>query len=260
MFHKEKIRIAGIVNRIEIAYLQDKTPRVTISILYGNDNFKEDLEHPFETLKIIAFRKLGLLAEKKIHTGSKISVEGEIYRHEFNCNLKDKLELPFKSETLIKAEKIKIIGQLKEYESINDELETIMMDEIQEYLDMDLLFEEIECTIFKETGDYPLYLIYESSLEPILEQMSGTNFQQRIWEEITKIPRGEVRTYKEIAIAIGRPNSARAVANACRKNPCPITIPCHRVIRSDGSLGGYKGYTSSQEKRELLQVEGVIVK
>jgi len=260
MFHKEKIRIAGIVNRIEMHFLKDGTPRATISILYGNNNCKEDLEHPFETLKIIAFRKLGLLAEKKIHIGSKILVEGEIFTHEFNCNLKDKLELPFKSETLIKAEKIKIIGLLKEYESINDELETIMMDEIQEYLDRDLLFEEIECIFFKETGDYPLYLIYESSLEPILEQMPGTNFQQRIWEEITKIPRGEVRTYKEIAIAIGRPNSARAVANACRKNPCPIAIPCHRVIRSDGSIGGYKGSASSLEKRELLQMEGAIVK
>ena len=90
--------------------------------------------------------------------------------------------------------------------------------------------------------------------------VKGTYFQKKVWEEITKIPRGEVRTYKEIAIAIGRPNSARAVANACRKNPCPITTPCHRVIRSDGSIGGYKGSTSSLEKRELLQMEGVIVK
>ena len=90
--------------------------------------------------------------------------------------------------------------------------------------------------------------------------VKGTYLQKKVWDELKKIPRGEVRTYKEIAIAIGRPNSARAVANACRKNPCPITIPCHRVIRSDGSLGVYKGYTSSQEKRELLQVEGVIVK
>ena len=88
MFHKEKIGIAGIVNRVDdMVYVKDSTqfiPRVTISILYGNDNTKQDLEHPFETLKIIAFRKLGLLAEKKIYVGSKISVEGEIYRHEFN--------------------------------------------------------------------------------------------------------------------------------------------------------------------------------
>ena len=180
--------------------------------------------------------------------GSKISVEGEIYRHEFNCNLKDKLELPFKGETLIKAEKIKITRQLKEYESITDELETIIEDDLQEYLDKDLTTAEI--------GDDALYIIYESSLEPILEEMLGTKFQQRVWEEITKIPRGEVRTYKEIAIAIGKPNSARAVANACGKNPRPIEIPCHRVIRSDGSLGGYKG-GDIMEKRLLLLEEGL---
>ena len=252
MFHKEKIAIAGIVNRVDdMVYVKDSTqfiPRVTISILYGNDNTKQDLEHPFETLKIIAFRKLGLLAEKKIYVGSKISVEGEIYRHEFNCNLKDKLELPFKGETLIKAEKIKITRQLKEYESITDELETIIEDDLQEYLDKDLTTAEI--------GDDALYIIYESSLEPILEEMLGTKFQQRVWEEITKIPRGEVRTYKEIAIAIGKPNSARAVANACGKNPRPIEIPCHRVIRSDGSLGGYKG-GDIMEKRLLLLEEGL---
>tara|TARA_B100000579_G_scaffold169393_1_gene137913 strand:+ start:312 stop:1079 length:768 start_codon:yes stop_codon:yes gene_type:complete len=252
MFHKEKIGIAGIVNRVDdMVYVKDSTqfiPRVTISILYGNDNTKQDLEHPFETLKIIAFRKLGLLAEKKIYVGSKISVEGEIYRHEFNCNLKDKLELPFKGETLIKAEKIKITRQLKEYESITDELETIIEDDLQEYLDKDLTTAEI--------GDDALYIIYESSLEPILEEMLGTKFQQRVWEEITKIPRGEVRTYKEIAIAIGKPNSARAVANACGKNPRPIEIPCHRVIRSDGSLGGYKG-GDIMEKRLLLLEEGL---
>ena len=90
--------------------------------------------------------------------------------------------------------------------------------------------------------------------------IKGTYFQKKVWDELKKIPKGEVRTYKEIATAIGRPNSARAVANACRKNPYPVTIPCHRVIRSDGSLGGYKGSTLSLEKRELLQAEGVIIK
>jgi len=249
MFHKEKTRITGIVNRIEFSYLRDKTPRATISILYGNDNSIEDLEHPFETLKIIAFRKLGQLAEKKIRLGSKISVEGEIFTHEFNCNLKDKLEPPFKGETLIRAEKIKIIGQLKKYESINDELETIIMDDLQEYEVKGLTNEEIE--------EDALCFIYESSLEPILEQMLGTKFQQRVWEEITKIPRGEVRTYKEIAIAIGKPNSARAVANACGKNPRPIEIPCHRVIRSDGNLGGYSGKGGVSTKCKLLKKEGI---
>ena len=65
-------------------------------------------------------------------------------------------------------------------------------------------------------------------------KLEGTNFQRTVWKEISKIPFGETRTYKDLAIAIGKPNSSRAVANACGKNPYPVIIPCHRVIRSDG--------------------------
>ena len=85
----------------------------------------------------------------------------------------------------------------------------------------------------------------------------GTKFQIKVWNELKKIPRGEVRTYKEIAIAIGRPNSARAVANACGKNPRPIEIPCHRVIKSDGSLGGYSAKGGVSAKYKLLKKEGI---
>ena len=67
---------------------------------------------------------------------------------------------------------------------------------------------------------------------------SGTFFQKKVWLELSKIPKGETKTYKEIAIAIGRPLAVRAVANACGKNPLPIKIPCHRVIRSDGKIRG----------------------
>ena len=84
----------------------------------------------------------------------------------------------------------------------------------------------------------------------------GTHFQNRVWDELKKIPKGEVRTYKQIAIAIGRPNSARAVANACGKNPRPIEIPCHRVVRSDGHLGGYSAIGGIIAKRKLLLKEG----
>jgi len=83
----------------------------------------------------------------------------------------------------------------------------------------------------------------------------GTEFQVKVWKEISKIPYGETRNYKDIAIAIGRPNSSRAVANACGKNPYPPTIPCHRVIRSDGKLGGYSGKGGIEEKRKLLLKE-----
>ena len=76
-------------------------------------------------------------------------------------------------------------------------------------------------------------------INELLKTVDGTNFQIQVWSEISKIPFGKTKTYKEIAVSIGKPNSARAVANACGKNPYPIDIPCHRVIRSDGNIGGY---------------------
>ena len=87
-------------------------------------------------------------------------------------------------------------------------------------------------------------------------RIKGTKFQLQVWEEIKKIPKGSVKTYKEIASILGKPNSSRAVANACAKNPLIIEIPCHRVIRSDGFLGGYSGKGGIQKKSELLIEEG----
>lgn len=89
----------------------------------------------------------------------------------------------------------------------------------------------------------------------ILKDFKGTDFQILVWKEILKIPYGETRTYKEIAQAIGRPNSSRAVANACGKNPYAPDIPCHRVIRSDGKLGGYSGVGGVKMKEKLLKME-----
>ena len=83
----------------------------------------------------------------------------------------------------------------------------------------------------------------------------GTNFQKMVWTELKKIPFGETRTYKEIAVAIGKPKAARAVANACGKNPYPIIIPCHRVVRSDGTIGGFTGDGGVEKKRQLLRQE-----
>jgi methylated-DNA-[protein]-cysteine S-methyltransferase len=80
----------------------------------------------------------------------------------------------------------------------------------------------------------------------------GTEFQIKVWRELSKIPFGETRTYKEVAEAIGHPQSSRAVANACAQNPYPIEIPCHRVIRSDGGLGGYSGLGGVTKKKQLL--------
>ena len=86
-------------------------------------------------------------------------------------------------------------------------------------------------------------------------KLIGTPFQIKVWKEITNIPKGKTKTYKEIAINIGHPNSARAVANACGKNPYVPQIPCHRVIRSDGKLGGYSGKGGVKKKAELLKAE-----
>jgi len=87
--------------------------------------------------------------------------------------------------------------------------------------------------------------------------LKGTDFQKKVWQELKRIPPGEVRSYKEIAVAIGRPTASRAVANACGKNPTPIKIPCHRAIRSDGSLGGYSGPGGPKKKKLLLDNEKI---
>jgi methylated-DNA-[protein]-cysteine S-methyltransferase len=87
-------------------------------------------------------------------------------------------------------------------------------------------------------------------------KLKGTEFQLKVWNQIKKIPKGNVKTYKEIAEIIGNPNSARAVANACGKNPFLIKIPCHRVVRSDGGLGGYSGKGGVDMKKNLLMNEG----
>ncbi len=86
------------------------------------------------------------------------------------------------------------------------------------------------------------------------KKLKGTEFQIKVWKEISKIPQGKTKSYKEIAIAIGSPKSSRAVANACGKNPYPVEIPCYRVIRSNGEIGGYSA-GGSKVKRILLSKE-----
>ncbi len=86
--------------------------------------------------------------------------------------------------------------------------------------------------------------------------MKGTKFQIKVWRYLKKIPKGKVKTYKEVAIAINRPKSARAVANACGNNPYAPSVPCHRVIRSDRSLGGYSAPGGVKAKKRLLKKEG----
>ena len=81
----------------------------------------------------------------------------------------------------------------------------------------------------------------------------GTTFQLRVWDALQRIPTGTTRTYAEIARELGQPSAARAVARACASNRLALVIPCHRVVRGDGGLGGYRW--GVERKRELLREE-----
>jgi AraC family transcriptional regulator, regulatory protein of adaptative response / methylated-DNA-[protein]-cysteine methyltransferase len=83
--------------------------------------------------------------------------------------------------------------------------------------------------------------------------LRGTLFQQRVWEALRKIPRGETRSYSELALSLGVPDAVRAVASACARNQVALLVPCHRVLRADGSLAGYRWGLG--RKRELLERE-----
>ena len=87
-----------------------------------------------------------------------------------------------------------------------------------------------------------------------------SSFELKVWNYLKKIPKGSVKSYKQVAIAIKRPDSARAVANACGKNPFAPQVPCHRVIKSDGTIGGYSGPGGKKTKIKLLKMEGYMFK
>ncbi|MEL7010651.1 MAG: methylated-DNA--[protein]-cysteine S-methyltransferase [Cyanobacteria bacterium J06588_4] len=102
--------------------------------------------------------------------------------------------------------------------------------------------EQILQTIAGQTADLDLPL-----------DIRGTAFQQQVWQALRLIPRGETRNYAEIARAIDKPQATRAVGSACGANPVAVIIPCHRVLRSDGSLGGYRW--GIERKQKLLEIE-----
>jgi len=81
----------------------------------------------------------------------------------------------------------------------------------------------------------------------------GTAFRQRVWEKLCEIPCGETRTYSELARELGKPNATRAVASACAANGIAVAIPCHRVVRRDGGMGGYRW--GVERKERLLDTE-----
>src|SRR5438046_4323307 len=84
-------------------------------------------------------------------------------------------------------------------------------------------------------------------------------FERIVLEQLRSIPKVQVRTYRDIAREIGHPGAVRAVGNACAKNPVPLIVPCHRVVRTDGGLGGYSLRGGTALKRRLLEGAGVAV-
>src|SRR5205085_3881727 len=97
------------------------------------------------------------------------------------------------------------------------------------------------------------FITGEGSLARVPVDIRGTVFQRRVWEALRRIPRGETRTYSEIARAIGAPAAVRAVGSACGANPVALVVPCHRAVRADGGLGGYAWGLPLKE--HLLEIE-----
>ncbi|MFH0970296.1 MAG: MGMT family protein [Candidatus Diapherotrites archaeon] len=95
-----------------------------------------------------------------------------------------------------------------------------------------------------------------NSLTQRVMRYPATSFQKAVWIVLLRIPRGKVSTYGEIANLIGRPHAARAVGNACNANPFAPAVPCHRVVASNGSLGGYA--YGLNKKSALLRREGIL--
>ncbi len=104
-----------------------------------------------------------------------------------------------------------------------------------------------------EKGQVLAFLSGDATLAKLPLDIRGTVFQQRVWSALRQIPRGETRTYKDIASAIGAPKAVRAVGSACGANPVALVIPCHRALRTDGGLGGYAW--GLERKQKLLKIE-----
>jgi AraC family transcriptional regulator of adaptative response/methylated-DNA-[protein]-cysteine methyltransferase len=108
----------------------------------------------------------------------------------------------------------------------------------------------------KWTDAIARYLAGERADLDLPLDVRATAFQMRVWKYLQSIPSGNVASYREVAAGIGRPKAARAVANAVARNPVAVIIPCHRVIRDSGALGGYRW--GLERKRTLLDIERVV--
>lgn len=103
----------------------------------------------------------------------------------------------------------------------------------------------------KQLNDYFSGRLKEFHLTIVF--VSGTDFEQKVWLSLKDVPYGETRTYKWLAERIGNPKAVRAVGQALSRNPLPIVLPCHRIVESDGSIGGYS--SGVDKKRRLLDLE-----
>jgi AraC family transcriptional regulator of adaptative response/methylated-DNA-[protein]-cysteine methyltransferase len=107
------------------------------------------------------------------------------------------------------------------------------------YSDLDNRFPDVDFKLSEDKADRLVRQIFENGSKPVLN-LIGTEFQLSIWDALQQVPAGRTTTYAQIAEVIGRPKAVRAVGTAIGANPIAYLIPCHRVIRTDGTLGGFR--------------------
>jgi AraC family transcriptional regulator of adaptative response/methylated-DNA-[protein]-cysteine methyltransferase len=134
---------------------------------------------------------------------------------------------------------------------IGDTAEALVKTLAAEFSEADL--REDRQALKAEKDQVLAFLSGDATLAKLPLDIRGTVFQQRVWSALRQIPRGETRTYKDIASAIGAPKAVRAVGSACGANPVALVIPCHRALRTDGGLGGYAW--GLERKQKLLKIE-----
>lgn len=135
--------------------------------------------------------------------------------------------------------------------SLGDGVDALIADMDAEYARAERLRDDEGVGFWSER-----IIAYLEGWQPHLDlplDLRATAFQVKVWQQLQQIPVGETRNYSEVAAAIGQPSAVRAVANACAKNPAALVVPCHRIIRKDGSLGGYRW--GIERKQALLKRE-----
>ena len=135
---------------------------------------------------------------------------------------------------------------------LGDSAETLMLD-LQQRFPLAQLHPG--GALLQRWGSAVLAVVSHPSVQHMvpLDVLQGTAFQHKVWRALRSIPAGQTRTYGELARSIGHPQAMRAVASACAANPVAVLVPCHRVLRSDGGLGGYRW--GLERKQRLLQLE-----